>query len=348
MAPSGGRARPDARSLIAAGLCILALFFDVMGWILAIAGVVLLRRAVFSRRVKGLLATVALAPKILFIAVRSLNAPEGLSFVIEPRNLATSPSLWAWCVFLAAFGVFLMVVPQPVRRRRLVAALGIVPVAAAAVVLLGLLDGFHRIDDAGGGRWALRHAARGEVAVFSRGEVVSVEARERPRRLRRYYTIQVKLTGGRSFSATAQSFPALDELRKFAATADLPGKVRIISRSGGWTSGHSGFRLKDCVGRYEPAGDGGDDRSTFEFWLDQERLVGRETVADERGRRVRMLRNVKLSETGAVEFDAGSYMEASGTKDGTISFSLNWSSGGEAARFVKGGLEIGTRKYNKR
>src|SRR5690349_13499048 len=100
--------RLDPRSLIAAGLCVGALFFDGLGWILAIAGIVLLRRAVFSGKAKCGLAAIAILPKILFVGVRSLNAPSGLSFPIEPRNLATSSSLWAWCILVAAFGVYLM------------------------------------------------------------------------------------------------------------------------------------------------------------------------------------------------------------------------------------------------
>ena len=195
------------------------------------------------RRLGGLLAAIAIAPKILFVGVRSLNAPLGLSFPIEPRNLATSSSLWAWCILLAAFGVFLMFLPQrlpqapdaPVqprpRRSLLIAALGLVPIAVAVVMLLGLTEGFHRIDDAGQGRWALRHAARGNVAIFTGNLGV------------RWY--------GRSFSVTTKSAAALEELRKFATTANLPkGKVRIVRRNGGrWTSGASGFTLKDCVGR---------------------------------------------------------------------------------------------------
>ena len=58
------------------------------------------------------LAVVALGPKILFLGVRALNAPPGLSFPIEPRTLATSPSLWAWCVAAAAFGVYLIFLPR--------------------------------------------------------------------------------------------------------------------------------------------------------------------------------------------------------------------------------------------
>ncbi len=159
------------RTLAAAALCVAALFFDAMGWLMAIAGVILLRRAAFSSRTKWTLAALALAPKILFLAVRSLGTPPGLSFTIEPMTLATSSSLWTWSVLLAAFGLFMIVrsrpappdpgaPPQPPSRQPLLLkSIGLAAVAAGALLLSGLTDGFHRIDDAGEGRWAIRHAA---------------------------------------------------------------------------------------------------------------------------------------------------------------------------------------------
>jgi hypothetical protein len=360
--PSVQATRLDVQSSIAAGLCVLALFFDVLGWILAIAGVVLLRRAVFSRTAKWLLAAIAIAPKILFVGVRSLNAPGGLSFPIEPRNLATSSSLWAWSVLLVAFGVILICAPQrapqapnaPVeprpRRSLLLAALGLVPIAAAMVMLLGLTEGFHRIDDAGQGRWALRHAARGNVAIFTGSEVASIDAAERYQsRKGRDYSIRVVLADGRSFSVTTKSAAALEELRRFATTANLPrGTVRIVRRSGGnWTSGASGFTVKDCVGTYVLSDESSRSRSTYEFWLDGERLAGKETVADSGGRHVRVLRNIKVNDTGEVEFQPGTYVEASQQDKGTMSFSFRWSSDGETGRFVRNGFEVGLQKYRK-
>ncbi|HWQ55284.1 MAG TPA: hypothetical protein VN442_16480 [Bryobacteraceae bacterium] len=362
VAPSVQGPRLDGRSLIAAGLCVLALFFDLLGWVLAIAGIVLLRRAVLSRTAKWLLATIAISPKLLFIGVRSLNAPEGLSFPIEPRNLATSSSLWAWCIFLVAFGVYLIFVPQqlgrataaPVqprpRRSLLIAAMGLVPIAVGVVVLLGLTDGFHRIDDAGQGQWALRHAARGNVAIFSGSDLVSIDATERyGSRSGRDYSVRVALADGRSFSVTTKSAAALEELRKFATTANLPrDKVRIIRRHGGrWTNGASGFTLKDCVGTYEHVDESSRSRKTFEFWLDGERLTGKETVADPVGRHVRVLRNIKVSESGDVEFQPATYVEASQQDKRTVSLSFGWSPQGETGRFVRNGFEVGLQKYRK-
>lgn len=273
VAPPGQALRLDARSLIAAGLCVLALYFDVLGWVFAIAGIALLRRTAFSRTAKVLLAAMAIGPKILFVASRAMNAPAGLTFPIEPQNLASSPSLWTWSVLLAALGVFLMLM-APRGRRAIFVGVGLAPLAGAAVSLLGLIDGFHRIDDAGAGRWALRHAALGNVAVFRGRDVASIEASERRNsRTGRSYPVRVTLADGRSFSVTTKTAAALDELKKFATTANLPpGKARI----GGWMNGASGFALEDCVGVYEPADAGDGPRSTFEFRMDGERLAGTE------------------------------------------------------------------------
>jgi hypothetical protein len=359
--PSVQAPRLDARSLVAAGLCVLALFFDVLGWVLAIAGILLLRRAAFSRTAKWLLAAIAIAPKILFVGARSLNAQGGLSFPIEPRNLATSSSLWAWCILLAAFGAFLIFLPrrspqapdapvQPRPPRSFLLSLGLVAIAVAVVLLLGLTEGFHRIDDAGQGRWALRHAARGNVAIFTGSDLASIDAAETyGSRSGRRYAVRVALADGRSFSVTTKSAAALEELRKFATTANLPsGKVSIVRRNGDrWTSGASGFTLKDCVGRYELADESSRSRSTFEFWLDGGRLAGKETVADPEGRHVRVLRNTKVSDNGDVEFQPATYVEASQRDKGTVSFSFRWSPQGETGRFVKNGLEVGLQKYRK-
>ncbi|HWR52442.1 MAG TPA: hypothetical protein VN428_15125 [Bryobacteraceae bacterium] len=359
--PSGRAPRFEVRSLVAACLCVAALFFDVIGWVLAIGGIVLLRRAVFSRTVKWLLAAIAIAPKILFMGVQSLNAPAGLSFPIEPRNLATSSSVWAWSIVLAAFGVFLMVgwsrqspqAPhdpvQPRPARSVLLALGLGAIAAAVVMLLGLTDGFHRIDDAGQGRWALRHAARGNVAIFTGSDLASIDAEETyGSRSGRRYSVRVALADGRSFSVTTKTAAAFDELRKFATTANLTrGKVHIVRRSGGpWASGASGFTLKDCVGTYVSE-ESSRSRTTFEFWLDGERFAGKETVADPEGRHVRVLRNIKLSDSGDVEFQPATYVEASQQAKGTVSFSFGWSPQGETGRFVRNGLEVGPQKYRK-
>jgi hypothetical protein len=347
----------------AALLCCLAPFSDLPGWALAIAGVLLLRRAALSRKTKWVLAAVAIAPKVLFLAAHLRSGTGGLTFPIEPRNLAASSSLWAWSVLLAAFGALLILqrrrpaqapggAPQGHPRRDIrLALLGLIPIAVAAVMLLGLTDGFHRIDEAGKGKWALWHAARGNVAVFSASDLASITAVENYSQRRvRNYSVKLALNDGRSFSVTTKTAAALEELRKFATTATLPaGKVRITPRRGAsWTNGGSGIALRDCVGTYEPVDKSGPSRSIFDFRLEGDRLVGRETIVTPEGRRVRALRNIKVSEDGSVEFEPAAYLESSQQKAGTMSLSFGWSRGGETGRFVKNGFESGLQKYRRK
>ena len=353
----------DLRSLVAAALCVASLFFDAMGWLMAIVGVVLLGRAVFPRRVKWLLAALALAPKVLFLGVRAMSAPPGLSFTIEPTTLTTSSSLWTWSVLLAGFGAFLMFwarpepsvpgAPPPTDTRRpiLLKALGLVAIAAAAALLLGLADGFHRIDDAGEGRWALRHAARGTMATFTRAEVASIQADEnRKSRGGSTHTVRVGLNDGRTFSVTTGSVSALQELRAFATTADLrPGTMRIVRRrEGTWTNGATGFTLKDYVGAYEHADGNTGERTTIEFWIEGDRLAGKETVANGPTRYVRTLLHVRASDTGEVAFEPTTRAEVGKPSASTMSFSLSWSPTGESGRLTKDGLEVGVKKFARR
>jgi hypothetical protein len=350
----------DARSVLAACLCVMALFFDALGWLLATIGVFLLRRAAFPPRVKWILAAIALAPKILFVGVRSLSAPQGLSFTIEPRTLAASPALWSWSVLLAASGIFLMCAPLAQRRpidapvqpgssgRGLIKAAGLIPIAIAALILSGLTDSFQRIEDAGGGRWALKHAVRGTVATFRRDDLASVEGAESRTRSGASYSVRVALKDGETFSASTTSADPFPELRRFATTAGLrPGTVRIRPRRGSeWTNGASGLTLNDCIGAYEYVDPRTGERSTFEFWLQDGRLAGKETVVEGQRRLVRTLKDIKLSDTGDFEFQESNYAGAE-SKGSTISISLRWSAQGETGRFTNGGLEVGLKKYRK-
>ena len=330
---------------------------------MAIVGVVLLRRAAFPPKAKWMLAALALAPKILFLGVRSMSAPAGLSFTIEPTTLTTSSSLWTWSVLLAGFGVFLILGARPealppgappraeTRKPLLLRLLGLAAIAGAAVLLLSLADGFHRIDDAGEGRWALRHAARGTRATFARADVASIEATENRRsRGGSSYTVRVGLSDGRTFSVTANSVSALQELRAFAVTADLrPGTVRIARhREGTWTNGASGFTLKDYIGTYENADGSAGERTTIEFWKEGERLAGKETVASGTTRHVRTLRNIRASDTGEVAFEPTTLAEVGKPSAETLSFSLSWSPSGETGRLTKDGLEVGVKKFARR
>jgi hypothetical protein len=353
----------DLRSLAAAVLCVVSLFFDTIGWLIAIAGVVLLRRASFPPKAKWTLAAIALAPKILFLGVRVMSAPQGLSFTIEPTTLTTSSSLWTWSVLLAGFGLFLMFPTRPAgpapgaapspapEPKPLLKILGLVAIAAAAMLLLGLADGFHRIEDAGEGRWALRHAARGTRATFTHSDVASIEANEnRKSRGGSSYSVAVRLSDGRTFSVTTSSRSALRELQGFATTADLrPGAVRIVRhREGTWTNGASGFTLKDYVGAFEHEDRSAGERTTIEFWKEGDRLAGKETIASGTSRRVRTLRNVKASETGELTFQPSTIAEAGKPSESTVSFSWGWSPTGETARLTRDGLEVGVKTFARR
>jgi hypothetical protein len=353
----------DLRSLVAAALCVASLFFDAMGWLMAIVGVVLLRRAVFARRAKWILAALALAPKILFLGVRSISAPPGLSFTIEPTTLTTSSSLWTWSVLLAGFGAFLMFWARPepsvpgarppaeTRRPLLLKVLGLAVIGAAVVLLLALTDGFQRIDEAGEGRWALRHAARGTIATFTRAEVTSIQANEnRGSRGGSSYSVRVGLSDGRTFSVTTASVSALSELRAFATTADLrPGTMRIIRRrEGTWTNGASGFTLKDYIGAYEHADGTTGERTTIEFWMQGDRLAGKETVAIGPTTYGRTLLHIRASDTGDVAFQPTTRAEVGKPSESTMSFSLSWSPTGESGRLTKDGLEVGVKTFKRR
>jgi hypothetical protein len=353
----------DLRSVAAAALCAASLFFDTLGWLMALVGVVLLRHAAFSRRVKWMLAALALAPKILFLGVRSMSGPTGLSFTIEPTTLATSSSLWTWSVLLAGFGLFLVFrarieppapgVPPPLDTRQplVLKVVGVIAIAASAVLLLGLLDGFHRIEGAGEGRWALRHAGRGTRATFRSTDVASIEVNEnRQSRGGSSYSVRVGLADGRTFAVTTKSVSALAEIRAFATTADLrPGTVRIVRRRAGtWTNGASGFTLKDYAGTYEHADGNTGERTTIEFWKEVDRLAGKETVTSGPTRYVRTLRNIKASDTGELVFEPTTRAEVGKPSESTLSFSLSWSPAGESGRLTKDGLEVGSMTFARR
>jgi hypothetical protein len=239
---------------------------------------------------------------------------------------------------------------QPQAPRQVLVVLGLAAIAGAGFLLFGLTDGFHRIDDAGQGRWTLLHAARGSVATFSPDDVASIDAAERNNsRSGRSYSVRVALRDGRTFSVSTKSAACLDELRKFATTANLQrGKVRIVRRYGAnWVNGSTGFTLKDAIGRYEPLDSRDRSRTTYEFWFEGGRLAGKEMVASPEGRHVRVLRNIKVAENGTMEFEPGSFVEASKLEKGSTLFSLRWSAGGESGRFTADGLEVGLEKYRK-
>jgi hypothetical protein len=362
--PAPSRVPPyDPWPIAGATLCCASLFFDTVGWLMAIAGVFLLRRGAFRASVKWLLAAIALAPKILFLGVRLASPQPGLSFAIEPTTLTTSSSLWVWSVLLAALGLYLAFWARPAaappgappqtetRLPLLLKVLGLVAIAGSVNLLLGLTDGFHRIDDAGDGRWALRHAVRGTRATFTRADVASIEVTENhSSRGSSSYTFRVGLSDGRTYAVTSRSFSALRELRAFATTADLrPGTVRVaLYHENPWTNGASGFALKDVVGTYENLDSGTGDRTTIEFWKEGDRLAGKETLAHGTTRHIRTLRNIRVSEVGELAFEPTTIAEVGKPSNETMSFSFSWSPTGETGRLTKDGLTVGATTFARR
>jgi hypothetical protein len=363
IAPSIPATRIDGRSLAAAGMCVLALFTEGPGWFFAIAGVYMLRRSSFSSSARWVLALVALGPKLLFTGFRAMSAPAGLSFPIEPSTLATSSALWAWTGLLIGIGLLLLVesrrrpehppnepLPEQPQAGLVLPILGVACVIGGIVLLLGLPDGFQRIDDAGHGRWTLHHAVKGTVADFSATELAGIVVQERHSRGANPYEITVGLKDGRAFCITTHTSSALEELRKFAMTANLPpASLRIVPvRGAAWTSGTSGFTIRDCVGTYELLDPNARPRSVIEFWIENERLSGKETMTDSGPTHVRLLRNLKVNETGDAEFQPASYLEASQQKaEGKIAISFSWSPQTETGKFLPGGFQTGAQKYRR-
>jgi hypothetical protein len=221
----------------------------------------------------------------------------------------------------------------------------------AAVLLFGLTDGFHRIDDTGDGRWALRHAARGTRATFTRAELASIEVSENHHsRGATSYTVRVGLSDGRTYSVTTKSVSVLQELRAFATTADLrPGTVRIVRyREGTWTNGVSGFTLRDYVGTYEQSDGNTGEHTTIEFWIEGGRLAGKETIVNGPSNHALTLRNIRVSDTGELAYEPSTLVEVGKPSASTMSFSLSWSPTGETGRLTKDGLEVGVKKFARR
>lgn len=241
-------------------------------------------------------------------------------------------------------------VPDQPKLGLVLPILGVACAVGGVVLLLGLPDGFQRIDDAGHGRWALHHAVKGTVANFSASELATLVAQERRARRDKFYEITVGLKDGRSFSLSTRAASALDELRKFATTANLPtAKLRIVPvRGPAWTNGSSGTTLGDYVGVYHLVDPNARPLSTFEFWIEDQRLAGKETI-DESGRKhVRLLRNLKLNETGEMEFQPASYLEASQQKaENAFAISFSWSPQTETGKFTPGGFDTGAQRYRK-
>jgi hypothetical protein len=97
----------------------------------------MLRRSAFNSSARWVLGSVALGPKLLFTGIRVMNAPSGLSFPIEPTNMATSSALWAWAGLAIGIGLFFIIESRayyfPGAGN---AAVVIFPIVAAAIDLI--------------------------------------------------------------------------------------------------------------------------------------------------------------------------------------------------------------------
>jgi hypothetical protein len=360
-APAAARTY-DKISLVAGTLCAASLVFESLGWLIAAAGVGLLFRAGMRTRTKWLLAALALLPRVLFVGIRLYFAPRGLLFDFEPRTLATSFSLWTWSSLLVAFGVLAISqsrattaeqfeLPQPDAKRWPLLGLGIVCLVVAAIILVEPLDGFQRIEDAGDGQWALKHAARGTRATFAAKDVSLIEGTEQhSTRGSNTYSVRVTLADGRSFSVSARTRQAFQSLREFATTAGLgPGRARIVPyRATTWTNTVPAFTRGDFAGTYDFADKDGRERRTLELAVEGDRIVGKETVTDAASTIVRDLRNLKIDDTGRMTFDFSTHAQARSGPDNNWSFSLRWSSDGTDAHLSNDGIRIGTIKYRRR
>jgi hypothetical protein len=358
------RAAPalDARALLPGALCVGAPFVDGIGWLLAVAGLVLLRRAPVRVSTKLLLAAVAVAPKLLFVVIRWTTAPSGLSIVFEPWTLATSASPWAWSSLLVVLGVLMarqsrrptwdpQSSPEPPRRSLLPLVVGLVLMAAGGLVLLQPLDGFHRIDDAGGGRWALKHAARGTVATFTRAELAAIEGTENHgSKGGSTDTVRVRLTDGRSYSLTSKSSGVFKALRVFATTANLPPGAARITRWRGptWQNGAPGYTLHDFAGSFEYTDPDTKEHSLLQLSIVNDRLVGEETVENGDSRHVRTLEHITANDTGELECSVATKAEARQVGPDTTAFHLQWSPTGDSGRLTKDGFDFGVKKFRRR
>jgi hypothetical protein len=305
---------------------------------------------------------------VLFFSARWFRAPRGLSFAIEDSTLLSSSRLWGYCSLIIGFGflALLQSLPLPAasavdpestanqrdtRSSLPLKLLGLVAIALGIGMLLGVLDGFHRIDDAGNGRWSLAHAARGTLVTFSRADLVSIDATEtNAKRGPNSRHIVVTLTGGRSYSESTRSMNAFQELRDFATTADLtPGTVHIRPYRGkAWTNGACGYALKDFVGRFEHASAAEGERSTLEFLAQNNRLEGKETSYLGAKAIERSMRNLKLSDTGKAEFELGNMVKVGAASNEAWSLSLRWSTSRQSVQLTNAGLEMGTTTYARR
>jgi hypothetical protein len=125
--------------------------------------------------------------------------------------------------------------------------------------------------------------------------------------------------------------------------------MRIVRRrEGTWTNGATGFTLKDYVGAYEHEERSTGERTTIEFWIEGDRLAGKETLSHGAIQHVRTLRNIRASDTGELAFEPTTIAEVGKPSESTMSFSWSWSPTGETGRLTRNGLVVGVKTFARR
>jgi hypothetical protein len=320
-----------AKAVAGVVCCVTSPLFDPLGYALTVVGLILLWGGTsFSVRARLVATAVVLPPRIAPLLLSALAGPGDFSFVLNPSAPATSSSAWGWYGLLWAVYAALMLMfsekgnallagaglqeaSPPGTRYEHAPILLIIPallvLAWATNAVLGLQNEFEWVQAAKAGAWDLKHSVRGTVATFTAETVASIDGREEGHKDKPTYHIRFALKRGDARVMSTRSPSAFGEMKKLAATMDLPpGRLQLKSASGeAWTNGR--FTVKARTGTYEAA-----NGNLVELRLDQSgRLTGTESFLGSGGERLtRSLRAVKVTEDGGIEYRTGIFTSAAG------------------------------------
>ncbi len=90
------------------------------------------------------------------------------------------------------------------------------------------------------------------------------------------------------------------------------------------------------------------ERTTIEFWLEGDRLAGKETVVNGQNQVRPDDAQIKASETGEMAFDLAMRAEVGKPSESTMSFSYSSAASGETGRLTKDGLQVGAKTFTRR
>ena len=336
-----------AKAVAGVVCCVASPLFDPLDYVLTVVGLILLwGGSGFSVRARLVATAVVLPPRVAPLLLSALAGPGDFSFVLNPSAPATSSSAWGWYGLLWAVCALLMLLfsekgnallagaglqqaSAPGTRYERAPVLLIIPallvLAWATNGLLGLKNEFEWVEAANAGAWDLKHSVRGTVATFTADTVASIDGREEGHTDKPTYHIRFALKSGDARVMSTRSPSAFGEMKKLAATMELPpGRMQLKSVSGeAWTNGR--FTVKARTGTYEAA-----NGNLVELRLDQSgRLTGTESVLGSGGERhTRPLRAVKVTEDGGIEYRTGIFTSSVG-------------------KFEEDGLVIGGTKFRK-